>query len=80
MIVAMPLRVKGRHVQLAVMIVNLRKLRSVEEHLASCAIVRPQTPHYLRMTSSFFPQICHAFYADKHIQIILAILGISCIL
>ncbi len=47
-IVAMPLHVKGRHV--AVMIVSLRKLRSVEEHLASCAIVRPQTPHYLRMT------------------------------
>ncbi len=32
MIVAMPLREKGRHV--AVMIVSLRKLRSVEEPLS----------------------------------------------
>ncbi len=57
-IVAMPLRVKGRLV--AVRIVSLRNLRSIEEHLASCAIVRPQTPHYLRMTSSFSKNMsCH---------------------
>ncbi len=31
-----------------------KKATKRRKHLASCAIVRPQTPHYLRMTSSFF--------------------------